>query len=164
MRTGAGSIGTLATIRKGRFTSLGRSNPSVGFVGLRHQRVVDSPRGIQSMKTIGSGMSRTRFLIACVAITSLVSAANCDAQWGYRGSSTLSSRPAFRYQGPLLSFEVSPWYYGQDTSPYASSLYGRYRGVQPTQAEIAIIPSPAQRPKTTPARTASSEATGTPAM
>jgi len=103
-----------------------------------------------------------RFVVVVLLIaTSIVlsNATNCGAQWGYRGGRTSPPRSAFRYQGPILSLEIASAYpnlYGAATlpvSPYSSrypssfdqsrygvaigaTTYDRYRGMQPTRAEL----------------------------
>ncbi|MGV3483868.1 MAG: hypothetical protein ACO1RT_05580 [Planctomycetaceae bacterium] len=117
------------------------------------------------MKLMGFGMRRIAIVLLLVAILSVVAVHNCQAQWGYLGGSTGPSRSAFSYRGPLLSLDVAPAYpaspwagaydpawgtsrydsfygtgaydrYDARTQAGYSSLYGRYRGMQPTQAEL----------------------------
>lgn len=105
-----------------------------------------------------------------LAMTFVVDARQCEAQWGYWGRGTTASRGAFRYRGPLLTIELAPAYpdhawadaYGPAFDPafdrgrysaaygaspfdryrmsdaefFAPNVYDRYRGVQPTPAEL----------------------------
>jgi hypothetical protein len=101
-----------------------------------------------------------------LTIAAVVDVPRCDAQWGYHGRGSSAARGAFRYRGPILTVEVgpaypvSPWAGGYDpgfdrsrygsafgASPYdryrmsdaeffAPNVYDRYRGIQPTPAEL----------------------------
>lgn len=105
-------------------------------------------------------VKRSVVVVLLIATSIVLSGASiCGAQWGYRGSRTSPSRSAFRYQGPILSLEVASPYpssYGAAalpvapyTSRYPSSYdlsrygvgigattYDRYRGMEPTRAEL----------------------------
>ncbi len=107
------------------------------------------------MKSMRSCVQRPGFLnilviVAVLALSVLVlGVSSCDAQWGYFGRGTTAARSAFSYRGPILSIQVghaytSPWLGGYNptlgTSRYSSAFgaspYDRYRGIQPTQAEL----------------------------
>ncbi len=99
--------------------------------------------------------------LAATVFVSFAGEPSCHGQWGYFGRGTTASRGAFRYRGPVLSVEIGSPYSGSagafNSSPYGSSfrpsyfdqyrmddsafystpsVYDRYRGVQPSQAEL----------------------------
>ena len=90
------------------------------------------------MKSMRSCVQRPGFLnilvIAGVLTLSVLvlGVSSCGAQWGYFGRGTTTPRSAFSYRGPILSIQVGHAY----SAPWSSSGYDRYRGIQPTQAEL----------------------------
>lgn len=125
-----------------------------------HNLVVLFLKGIFTMSLKRFRVKRSVVVVLLIATSIVLSGASiCGAQWGYRGSRTSPSRSAFRYQGPILSLEVaSPYprsyraaalpvapYTSRYPSSYDLSRYGvgigattydRYRGMEPTRAEL----------------------------
>jgi len=99
------------------------------------------------------------FVLLIATSLVLFGASTCDAQWGFGGRGNSSSRGGLRYRGPIFSFEIASPYpdpfagAALPISPYPSgypsafdsnrfgigmgaTTFDRYRGMQPTQAEL----------------------------
>lgn len=117
---------------------------------------------INSFRTVKLSL----IILAIALVVLVFDASQCEAQMGYFGRGTSPARGAFRYRGPVIAIEIGTPYhapaignpynpalapsrfgsaYGaspfdryrmSDAEFFSPNVYDRYRGVQPTQAEL----------------------------